>query len=397
MSENPINPQDSDNSIHQWDFTFQHKGREYRLYKRKNSKVAPYYLRIQQSKKRFKQSLGTPIRNVAIDRAKTHIDNILERRWALVEKVKLRHKVSTLEDVLKLYRTFHGIKPRSARNNELAMIQLLRVVTSKDIDPRRVSLSAITPQLAIQFQDITAANYCAAVPQDDGSQREARERAYRSTRSTLNQARSLFTRRPEHDLMQRYRDAGVNIPDSVKEFMTVRLRGTLRKADYHPPGDDVIKRTFERIEELKPIDLNVYKAFWLDVGAGLRRSEITRCEWSHFVERDGMMWISGGIGKDGEKINVPIQSKAWEALKGMRGTGPVIVGEKTEWSKRLNHWLRFAGWTTEKKMHELRAYVGSLIYRKNPQAAMAFMRHKSIRVTEQFYVRYGAARPVDVL
>jgi hypothetical protein len=31
-------------------------------------------------------------------------------------------------------------------------------------------------------------------------------------------------------------------------------------------------------------------------------------------------------------------------------------------------------------------------------AAMRFMRHKSIRVTETFYVRYGkTAQPVDVL
>jgi len=55
------------------------------------------------------------------------------------------------------------------------------------------------------------------------------------------------------------------------------------------------------------------------------------------------------------------------------------------------------GWKTEKKLHELRAYVGSLIYLKDPVAAMKFMRHASIRITEQSYARYGKVKTPDVL
>ena len=69
-----------------------------------------------------------------------------------------------------------------------------------------------------------------------------------------------------------------------------------------------------------------------------------------------------------------------------------------EWARRLNLWLRRAGWRSEKKMHELRAYIGSMLYQANPLFAMKFMRHSSIRITEQFYCRYGKPlQPIDVL
>ncbi len=63
----------------------------------------------------------------------------------------------------------------------------------------------------------------------------------------------------------------------------------------------------------------------------------------------------------------------------------------------FNKWLGAQGWKTEKKMHELRAYVGSLIYQLSPHAAKAFMRHKSIRTTELFYCHYGKAATVPAV
>jgi hypothetical protein len=60
--------------------------------------------------------------------------------------------------------------------------------------------------------------------------------------------------------------------------------------------------------------------------------------------------------------------------------------------------MRDQGWRTQKTLHELRAYVGSLIYKKDHEAARLFMRHKSIHVTEKFYCRsFGMAKHIDVL
>jgi integrase len=160
----------------------------------------------------------------------------------------------------------------------------------------------------------------------------------------------------------------------------------------------VIQQTFKDIEDLKETDKDVYKAFWVAVGAGLRRGEIRRLDWSHIIDRGGRLWVSGGIGKDGEVIEVRIQKRASEKLAPFRKTsGPFVAGGDKP-ARRLNEWLGKNHWKTEKKIHELRAYIGSLLYQVNPTAAKKFMRHKSIRVTETFYCHYGvAAQPVDVL
>jgi integrase len=126
---------------------------------------------------------------------------------------------------------------------------------------------------------------------------------------------------------------------------------------------------------------------------------IQRLRWEHLIERDGAVWVSGGIGKDGEKIEVPMQSRAVTAIASLRQVKGFVIKERgLEWAKRINWWMKGLGWQTEKKLHELRAYVGSMIYQVSPVQAMRFMRHKSIRVTEQFYCRYGKnQKPVYVL
>lgn len=388
-----------------WKKTFHYRGRPFTLFKRQDSRDAPYYIRFEKFKEQHLKQLESSDWKVAMANAKTFIDAVYARDWQKRETLLQRHRTATLEDVLRLYREVHGIKGRTARNNELAILQIFRRVHQKE-NATTITLDLLDRSLPVQYQDLIAKDYVATVSaKDEGAVREARDRAYRTSRSTLCQARSIFSRRAENDLVQRYIDAGLRLPESLKDFMTVKLRGASPKKEYNPPADAVIDRTFTRMDELCDTDRNVYFGFWLSTGAALRRSEIQRLEWNHFVEKDGMWWIDGGIGKDGRRVVVPIQSKAWERLSQFRldhngkpKTGRVIEGETgQEWAKRLNTHLRGLGWTTEKKMHELRAYIGSLIYQKSPLAAMHFLRHKSIAVTERYYVRYGTIRPVDVL
>jgi hypothetical protein len=46
------------------------------------------------------------------------------------------------------------------------------------------------------------------------------------------------------------------------------------------------------------------------------------------------------------------------------------------------------GWKDEKKLHGLRAYIGGKIYTKNPRLAQLYLRHKSIKTTEDFYSHF---------
>lgn len=404
MSANVAKLEQMPSLVSRWTHSFEHKGRSYSLFKREDSESAPYYVRVQRFKKRHKHCLETNNQKVAKSNARIYIDTLIAGKYDEVERLKVRHHTSKLSEIIVVYARIHGIGERVAKNNILAIKKILEVVHGQPPDPAQVSLNDIDDSLALSYQDKSIAAYCARAPKDDeGAQREARERALRSSRSTICQARGLFVRKRDHDLIKRYEDAGLNIPPSVERFMKLKLRGKMSKAHYSAPADKVVEKAFVDIEELRDSDSNVYKAFWSAVGAGLRKQEIGRLTWEMMIERDGFTWIKGGIGKDGKTIEVPMQARAVEALASFRkdagGKGPVIVGEKIDQvAKRLNWWMKFKGWQTEKKMHELRAYVGSLIYRKNPQAAMSFLRHKSIRTTEEFYIRYGpASKPIEVL
>lgn len=361
------------------------RGHRYALYRRRDDRFGRWHLRVQNKKFRIARGLGTSHWAAAVDRAKAFLEDLSAGR---VEVRGRQSLPSTLGSVISLYRELANIAPRSIRNNILAMEQVLRETGSGPAEP--FPLTSFSATLARQFQDAFVRRYTAGLPEQ--AAREARERALRSSRSLLQQARSLFGRA----MVERYTDRGLVMPPGVHEFVRYRLAGRIAKREYLPPPDSVIDRTFQAVESLRDKDRDLYIAFWLAVGAGLRLSEIRRARWEDFVERSGRLWISGGVGKDGERIEVPLQARAVCALAPFRKTaGPVVRGE---WFRRLNRWMAGLGWQTTKKLHELRAYVGSLLYVQNPHAAMRFLRHKSIRMTEQFYVRYRTqVVPLDVL
>lgn len=394
-------------SLTKWTRKFDHRGRTYRLFKRQDDRGAPYYIDLTRRKERFRQTLETNDAEIAERRAKRWIDDIMAEKWEAVEAVKAAKskgapavKVSALSEVMDVYPTLVSISRKTIKNN-LGCMRLI-VETVHGLDPAKApfSLSQLGTDIIRKFQKAYVERYTKDIPQSYGAKlREARDRSMRTTRSVIYQARSLFHAQSVGDLRPLYAAKGVHLPD-LTDFMKCKVEGKSRKAEYMPPPDAVVAQAFLEIEKLKDRDRNVYLAFWFAVGAGLRRDEIRQCQWEYLQERDGYVWIVGGIGKNGERIEVPMQSRAVESVVPVRKqSGPVIEGETgLEWAKRLNWWMRIQGWETEKKMHELRAYVGSLIYRKNPVAAMRYLRHKTLKQTEQAYVRYHLSNEVtDVL
>lgn len=134
------------------------------------------------------------------------------------------------------------------------------------------------------------------------------------------------------------------------------------------------------------------------MGLGLRRGEIVLARWEHFITRQGRIWFSGAVGrgevvgKDYKLIEVPIQDIAWQKLEPFREKEGFVLGDghSVEWTRELGSFMTRMGWKTQKKAHELRALAGSFVYQQNPHDAMRFLRHKTMRMTETKYVRYGA-------
>jgi len=322
--------------------------------------------------------------------------------------------MSSLGKVIILYLQHSSVAKRTAKNNALALLKIFEKVRGHQVVSELVPLADVNAALIPAYQSQAEREYCAQAADDPPTQREAKERALRSTRSTIRQARCLFSRRGDVDMIQVYREHGIEIPECVFLFCSCKVRGRNGKTDYRAPDDSLVKETIERIELMRS-DKSVYIGFWVALGSGLRRKEIRFTRWEYLRLVDGHPRIIGGIGKDGEQINVPMQSQAFERLLPFKlewesrvltarnlnmkpPEGWMIPERGDEWCQRLSLWLRDLGCNTQKTLHELRAYTGSLIYARDPVAAMRFLRHKSIQVTERNYVRYQLTAPVvDVL
>lgn len=286
---------------------------------------------------------------------------------------------------------------RTAKNNALSLLKILEVVKGERRPAELIPLEEVTSSLILKYQAAICSKYCQGVAPD--FQREAVERALRSTRSTVNQARCLFSRKGDVDMLDVYKANDLELPPGVHAFCGCKVRGKSTKTEYSAPSDDVVQRSIEAIQLMEK-DRNVYIGFWLAIGACLRKSEIRRCRWEHLKLVDDKPRIIGGVGKDGLFIDVPLQTRAYESIRPLaKNEGWMIEERGDRWARRLSLWMRDQGWHTQKTLHELRAYTGSQIYSKvSPVAAMRVLRHKSIAITEKSYVRYGLGTDgVDVL
>jgi integrase len=376
---------------------FKYQGRWYQLYKRTSGRDGSYYVRFQHGGKTHKKCLETNQRLVAISYAKVLIEKVRAGKWEDVEKLKARQSAATLGKVFPIYQEFAGIQANSIKNNIWALGKIVKMALGVS-KVEEVSLNELNASLVMKFQEAMVKMYRERVGKDVEQQRRAKEQALRSSRSIVHQARCLFNK--EKEMVQRYEARGLKVPACVQEFLGKKMDGRDTKREYLPPADEVVQKAFTDIEKMKDTDRTTYLAFWLATGAGLRRGEILRVRWEHFVTRNGERWVSGGIGKDGERIEVPVQARAWSVLSQFAQKEGPVLGERAslEYARRINWWMKQQGWNTEKKLHELRAYVGSLIYMTgNHVAAMKFMRHKTIRMTEQFYARYGSVKTPQVL
>ncbi len=97
------------------------------------------------------------------------------------------------------------------------------------------------------------------------------------------------------------------------------------------PPDSIISSTFQKVQVLQDDDRNLFLAFFLAVGAGLRKNEIARARWEWITEVDGQLWCqTDELGKDGQPISVPIITGQEQIGQFRKDTGPVLEGHKTE-------------------------------------------------------------------
>jgi integrase len=371
---------------------FEHRGRAYAVFKRGEK----YYIHFQYKGRRYLKTLDTNLVGVAKTRAKVFIESVMNGLWNPVKPEIPESKIYTFGEIAEVYMETATVMPKTAKENVQALYLVLKALGQEN--PAAVKLNYLSGKKVAVYQAAMVSRYRDRAETEE-DRRDAKVRALRSSRSQLRQGRSLFCERQRSI----YEDRGIDIPECLLEFCRARMEGRNDKREYLAPEDGVIEKIFVEVETLFDRDRTSFIAFWFAVGAGLRRGEIGRMRWEWIIDRDGQPWVSGGVGKKGEKVEVPIQDRAWAALSRVRQESGLVLGTASKnlvWARNINYWLRLNGMVnTEKVLHELRAYVGSLIYMQNPVAAMKFMRHGNLATTERFYCRYGKniVKPVNVL
>ncbi len=144
----------------------------------------------------------------------------------------------------------------------------------------------------------------------------------------------------------------------------------------------------------------MFKAFLLALGAGLRRGEIDRLEWSAFRWDHHLIRIETTRHfepKTEHSIgDVQVDPELMSVFRGYAAnTGFVIEGPETacdqyrakEVFERLSVWLRAHGVKAKKPIHELRKEFGSMVNRKHGlSAASDQLRHSGIAITAAYYI-----------
>jgi integrase len=287
-------------------------------------------------------------------------------------------------DVVALYRKgarTRGLRERTIEQNIGALHRVMRVATS-GADPERQPVTLLGRSLAQSYHE--------AVMESPKCARGARkseslvERARRSVRSTLNQARGVFARWA----LAYYHDHGLELAEIGGFLEPLNLRAP--DPVYHRPDPALIERTLAEAEKLTgPIRV----AFELCYTLGMRAGEAAACRRE---------WMEGPImvitrrayfAPKGRGRRIPIDPSTMELLTRW-GHAPELLGPSgyALVTRALAMWMRGIGWDAQerpKAAHELRKLRGSLWYtRHGAEAAQKLLGHVDVTTTCRYYAEF---------
>jgi len=219
-----------------------------------------------------------------------------------------------------------------------------------------------------------------------------------SVNSFLRRAKSLFA------------------PQAVKHLSRVQLPSPLPfdKVSFEPRQSmryrstiNVKELTAAAHKELAQNDAPAFLAFLLALGAGLRRIEIDRLEWSAFRWDDNVIRIEPtqhfDVKTEHSIGDVPVDVELMEIMRGYhaKARSSFVIESRNLPRKRatfenyraqhvferLTAWLRSKGVSAQKPIHELRKEFGSMVNRQHGlTAASHLLRHADIAITAAHYI-----------
>lgn len=366
-------------------------------------KERPYYFRFQYRGIRYTRCLETNDAIEAQKRARAKYSEIVAAisagAYKRLDATRLRSVESaTLEQLYSEYKAGPaeaGSEARKENINALKRIaggaQFVRELTPALI---RAWFTAITVKVTAEPDQECAASI------------------KRSANSTWAKARSLFTPK----CLAWYRDRELIASDAgvaaFRDAGELALFTRIPKQNYNPPPENIITATLEAWEKLADRDL--FLTIGHELAFGVRAQEMAQARWSwHMIRNDYPVIDGRAVVKSGSGI---IQVRAldpyWTIMKRVAVANDwwpkespdalIIQGTETyrtdDLFRAVSAWMRALGWETQKTNHALRAYAASQIaMRYGIYDAQVWLRHSSVKVTEQNYSHFVQKfKPADL-
>ena len=373
-----------------------------------------WWAQMQHGGRREKFSLRTPVFHAAAQRARDAYQTLITKGWdeALREfkpqgAAALPSGASTIGDFLDELKTKADLKAKTLEGYAVALRKI--VADAFEIDGGKekfnyrtggyqrwldrvhaIRLSAVTPDVVQKWKR----TFLARAADDPIRSRAAKI----SVNSFLRRAKSLFA------------------PDAVKHLSHVQLPSPLPfdKVSFEPRQSmryrstiNVEALTRDAHEELAQKDASAFIAFLLALGAGLRRIEIDRLEWSAFRWNENVIRIEPtehfDVKTEHSIGDVPVDAELMLIMRGYAARArsnfviesPNLPRKRATFEnyraqnvfERLSAWLRTKGVSAQKPIHELRKESGSMVNRKHGlTAAKDFLRHADIAITAAHYI-----------
>jgi integrase len=375
-----------------------------------------WWAQMQHDGRREKFSLRTPVFHAAAERARDAYQTLIAKGWdeALREFKPQsigRGDASTVGDFLDELKAKADLKPKTLEGYAVALRKIVADAFKIDgggkdgkekYDYRTggyqrwlervhsIKLAALTPDIVQKWKR----RFLSRAGDDPIRSRAAKI----SVNAFLRRAKSLFA------------------PDAVKHLSRVQLPSPLPfdKVSFEPRQSmryrstiNVERLTHDAHKELAQKDAPAFLAFLLALGAGLRRIEIDRLEWSAFRFDENVIRIEPtqhfDVKTEHSIGDVPVDAELMSIMRGfaararstfviespnMPRAGATFENYRAQnVFERLSAWLRSNGVQSQKPIHELRKESGSMVNRKHGlTAAKDFLRHADIAITAAHYI-----------
>jgi len=341
-----------------------------------------YYLQAQIHGKRYLRAIPWQTKSQAAKWVREFIITAKAGRADLLEASKARSSYATIGALIDTYLmgaqeqyAIHGHpQPMTAKHNAHRLRYILRHAGYSQVD--RLSTQVLTRELAER--------HIAEAVRQAGNDFQMQTRARVSACSSVNQAKSIFTKWAVSYYANR-----INLPPTVETFRQAG-RGA-KRPKYVIPPQALREKTMAAAVELKNADqVDLFAVFLLCHDLGMRSGEAVAAQWSWFesCEVDGRLCREIVIKRRADwkgpknqvEHRVPIHDTTWADLTLCREqfaqtsdyqqAGFVLPGStknlRTELiERRFSCWMRTLGWdrrTYPKAAHELRKLAGSKWY-----------------------------------